>query len=114
MTPVKVIGVASDTALVEWHEDGRYYRVFVPANEVLDGQMEHPHWGAPYGEDWAALIQVDVSEIANELRRHGIWTIDDLQARPDAARGVIQSVANRLLSSLISNARALKAQSMRR
>lgn len=106
---VKVISRTTQTALVEWVEDGNYHRSFVPTAEVIDGHVERPHWGAPYGEDWAALIteQVDLDAIANELRRRGIWTVDDLQANSEAAKSVIQAAASRLLSSLLGNAKAL-------
>lgn len=101
---VRVISRKNSAVLVEWVEPGEegrphYFRSIVPESELtLTGvrEAEHPNpaMGIPYGEPWEELIRVEVSpaQIANEMRRMGIWTLADLRAEPNTARAALQKV----------------------
>ena len=108
---VKVITQIDGHTLIEWADETGLNRSVVPANEVQGSTCEHPEWGVPYGEDWAALLsELNVEKLVNEFHRRGIWTADDLQANHKAALGAIHSVAGDLFSSLLGSAKARKAQ----
>lgn len=106
---VKIIQKDNGNALIEWIDDGQYRRSVVPLESIVDNQIEHPEWGIEYGEDWAVLIdQLDADLLANELRRRGIWTAEDLRQQHKAALGAIQAVAGKLLGSLAGKAHAIQ------
>lgn len=115
MTEVRIIETdrKNGAVLVEWMEEGRFLRSIVPADQVVQGHCDHPEWGLPVGEDWAAMLadeSIDTAAIAHELNRRGIFTIEDLQRQHKAALGAIQSVAASLLAVLLAKSKALKAQ----
>jgi hypothetical protein len=102
---VKIIQKENGNALIEWVDEGQYHRSIVPLESVVDNQTEHPEWGIEYGEDWAALVgQIDAGELANELRRRGIWTKEDLRQHHKAALGAVMHVAGQVLAGLASRA----------
>lgn len=103
---VKLIRRQGHAQLVEWHELGpdgtrHYFRSVLPWSALdLVGQHEaehdDPHRGIPYGEPWeeylmeAGMPEATAAGIANELRRMGIWTVEELQADPETARAAFQ------------------------
>lgn len=108
---VKVITRIDGHALIEWADDAGLNRSIVPVNKVQGSACDHPEWGVPYGEDWAALLsELNVELLVSELHRRGIWTADDLQANHKAALGAIHTVAGDLFNSLLSSAKARKAR----
>lgn len=110
MTKVKVIQRSAQSALVQWRDGEERYRSFVPLRELKGDQVEAPELGISYGEDWAALITatVDPKRIDQELKRSGIWTIEDLRARVDVAQGAINRVVSEILNDLLLNAKATR------
>lgn len=116
MTDVRIIenNRKAGTVLIEWLEEGRYYRSIVPVSEVVQGKCEHPERGLPVGDDWAELLAgatIDLAAVAHELNRRGIFTTEDLQQQSQAALGALQAaVAAPLLGVLLAKSRALKAQ----
>lgn len=106
---VKIIRQDNGNALIEWVDAGQYHRSIVPTDTVKDGQAEHPEWGIEYGEDWASMVdQIDADALANELRRRGIYTVEDLRANHKAALGAVMHVAGQVLGSLVGKAQGLQ------
>jgi len=104
--PVRVVKVTGEAALVEWLEDGRPRRCVLPvglAGSEIDA--ETLGLGAPYGLPWEEIIvlQATPDALADNLRRAGIWTLDDMQ---DSKRvfGVIQATYGVDLGALIQAA----------
>lgn len=77
-----VIRLEEKSAIVEWIEDGRTRRSIVPANLLKDGEIDEKKLRRcpVYGEDWesAMLLFTTAEAVAEQLRRSGIWTKDDL------------------------------------
>lgn len=112
----KVINRQNRLLLVEW-TDGATHRAWVTPDMVVDdtgrvATIEHPQGGIPYGVDWSALLSGTISadEIKTRLYGSGIWTVEDLQAQPKVALGVIQAVAGNVLQELLTNARAYQKE----
>ena len=59
--------------------------------------------GIPYGEPWEDLIELHATPetLAAELRRRGIWTVEDLQENAEVARGAILSAYGCELAHLL-------------
>jgi hypothetical protein len=79
---VTVVEINDKVALVEWIEDNKTCRGVVPV-PVLQGKsvsLEELHRALPYGEDWEAAMDLHTSawDVAEQLRRSGIWTKNDL------------------------------------
>lgn len=125
---VKVVARQGAAALVEWVEDcpyggPAYKRAIVPASEARarpgeSVELANPDHGVPGGEPWEDLLMEGgvaeriAWEIANELRRLGIWGVADLQARPRDAVAAFQRGYNMDVQRLRARAeRAPAAQS---
>lgn len=93
---VKVIHRNGEATLVEWVEGDGTRRVTVPAGVTAGGRVKRDEldYGIPYGAPWEDLVEIDATpeRIAAELRRCGIWTYEDLLARPEQVRGIQASV----------------------
>ena len=77
---IRVVKQEGQSALVQL-ADGR--RVFIPASEVKDGKCADGALGAgiPYGVAWEDVITMptlSVGELAERLRKTGIYTSDDV------------------------------------
>ncbi len=76
--------------VVEAMIDGKRVRVIIPKNKLKNGLVEDEDWekGVPFGADWNSLIKLTVTSdvLAEELRKRGVWTIDDY--RRELHRGV--------------------------
>lgn len=93
--PVRIVHRKGPDALIEWLDGDEVRRATVPAAEI-SSESTHPDpgSGAPYGLDWESLVVFEATpaRLARELRRRGIWTLDDLRARPNDAIGALQTV----------------------
>ena len=111
---IKVIEQRGYAALVEWVADGAVNRSIVPNHLIIDGrcQAEELKRGIPYGVPWSALVELQVTPEAVEqaLRNVGIWTAEDLFARPQAAVGALQAVYGVDSAVLMRAARKYKEQ----
>lgn len=95
---VNVISSKNGSAVISWVEDGTLQKGIIPSeliigNEVVD---EYLTMAIPFGIDWALALEsvhrsVTVDDLAKELRRHGIWTLEDAQRNPQAVQGAILS-----------------------
>jgi len=79
---VKVVGIKGESALVEWIDEGKYKRAFVPKGKIKDSAVDPAVLakGIVYGLSWEDFVEIETSpeKIANELRRHGIWRLEDM------------------------------------
>ena len=110
---VQVIEHRGPSILVEYQKEGRPYRTIVPLKELVDGKVDEytlAALGITYGLPWEQLIQLSATpeRLAAELRRNGIWTLEDLAKHQSAARGAIQAVYGTELATLIRAAHAHK------
>ena len=111
----KVIARQNGLMLIEWQSGNEPSRAWVTPDMIVSesgrsATVRHPEGGIPYGVDWAALVntQVDADEIARRMRQAGLWTVEDLQQRSNAARGVILAVAGEILQNQLTNARSVQ------
>ena len=98
LVPVRVVGRKGQAALVEWAVDGDYARAHVPPDQIENGKVDANvlEAGVPYGIPWENFLRIEVTAgmVAMQLRRMGIWTLDDLKQRaPEAKRAVQEAVA---------------------
>lgn len=109
---VRLLSKQDGTALIELIIDGNIRRGFVP-EEVLqdDNTLDDALISlvVPYGLDWEFILenaigQVTPQRLAAELRRVGLWTLQDLRSNPQAAFGALQAVYGLDLSTLIRTA----------
>ena len=83
--PVKVVGVKDGSALVEW-DDGRLHRAYIPEKQIKDGVVAPAvlKRGIPYGLPWEQYVvpvPLAPEDIADQLRRRGIWDLEHLDVR---------------------------------
>ena len=80
--PVRLVAHKDGSALVEWIDEGMYRRVYVPLAKVDQGTVAGKDLakGIPYGLPWEDWIEVTATpeNIANELRRQGVWCWQDI------------------------------------
>lgn len=103
---VKVVDANEHVAVVEYVEEPQTYRrVVVPAHTVAGETCPEDvlQEGIPYGEDWASWITgEDVpGRVANELHRRGLWTLEQLLARPMEVQSAFVAVAAQDLSDFL-------------
>ncbi len=100
MVKCRLIHHEGEASLVEWVTGrGVCHRAIIPSEEVdiitlgLTGVMVSEDVlavGIPYGLPMEEFIEISVTPkmLANELRRAGIWTYQDLVMNPEKVRGV--------------------------
>lgn len=114
-TEVKVVRNKDGLSLVEWWIMGKGFRSWVPHTAVIVEGRRHmvykPEAGVPGSQDFAKMLTVSVTpdEIDAQLKRHGIWDIDDLRAKPNSALGALQSAFGIDLASLHTAAKNYEA-----
>ena len=106
--PVKVrtVEVRKDVMLIEWAVDGKLRRAMLPIGSVELGTVaaEVLAQAIPYGQAWEdeEFPAVDAEALANELRREGIWTAEDLMQKTHLARAAIQrAYTNSIINQLV-------------
>ena len=110
--PVRVRTVHSEkkVVLVEWAVEGILHRATLPVGSVEFGMVAADilAQAIPYGKIWEDenFPPVDIKALANELRREGIWTEEDLLRRTDLVRAAAQrAYINPLINQLIDKYR---------
>lgn len=106
---IKVIQRKGIVALVEWTDGDGLRRGVIPVNVISKGRVDRDELKSaiPYGVPWEKLIKLSATpqKIAAELRRVGIWTQEDLEARPNQAMGAIQAAYGCSLRDLLKAVR---------
>lgn len=104
-TGVKVIQRKGIVALVEWIDGDGLKRGVIPVNIIAKGRVDREELKSaiPYGIPWEKLLKVSATPqtVAAELRRVGIWTREDLEARPNQALSAIQAAYGVGLADLL-------------
>ena len=79
---VRTLRTKGGSALVEYVERGFYRRVYIPFEEIENGKVKPSilEAGIVYGEPWEDFMEVIATPeaMANELRRRGVWTVEDV------------------------------------
>lgn len=100
MIQVKIIkqDYSNHTALVEWLDGEGYHRGTIPEeviqnSSVVEGVLD---MAIPYGINWEYVLDgvignVTPQSMAQALYKAGIWTVDDIRTRSEAAQGAIKS-----------------------
>ena len=109
---VSVIRIQGESALVEWVVDGIIRRAYIPRDSIsIDKKVEEDilSEGAPYGASWekVKIPEITADELAQALRRSGIWTVDDLRKNPNLALSAIQSIYRVGLAALNEFAKSI-------
>lgn len=96
----QVVRRKNDFILVSWEDGDSLEGAWVIPSMIVSedkstatAEVRNPREGLQHGESWAKLLpnpSVTPETIDRELKRRGIWTIADLQARPDVARNCLQ------------------------
>jgi len=112
MVKVKIIQKKGQAALVEWIADDGARRATIPAAAIVKGQVasDELDYGIPYGEPWEELVEISATpeSIAAELRKCGIWTVEDLETRPNQALSAILAAYGVGLADLLRAVRQRK------
>lgn len=112
---VSVIRQKGQAVLVQWEDAGVLHRAQIPPH-ALDGDEVNPTellMGIPYGLPWAEIMGdliISGEEIEYELRRHGIWTLEDLQSDPTSAAGALMAAHRQGVRTLIQRAMNARIQ----
>jgi len=108
LTEVTVIGRKNDLLLVQWEHMGSPHRSWVTPDMVVENRgaiaiVRNPKAGIPFGMDWTRVGPLGVTpvDIDRELKRRGIWKIEDLRARPNEVIGALMSAYGMDLARLL-------------
>ena len=111
---VRVVTKKNQLALVEYIQNGVYWRNWVPLaiiiKEGVNLYVDNPQRGIPYGEQFSFhLIQMGVSEelakrIDYELKGTGVWTWADVVHRTDLVIRAYMSAHRAFANPLIEKA----------
>lgn len=109
---VTILRQSAQSALVEYTDDTGPHRVTVPASALHDNGVDEAELalGIEHGAPWEALLRLRVTPetVAAELRRRGIWTLEDLLSKPQEAKGAILALVGNQYAQLVNAARALE------
>jgi hypothetical protein len=96
---VRLVSKKGASSLVEWTDaKGYIHRAHVPSSELIkidqEVFVENPEEGIQYGIDWESFIpQCDPEEIAQLLRKNGIWTYEDYLTNTPVVNSVFREAA---------------------
>lgn len=90
---VQIIRQKGGFTLIEWEEDNRLYRSWVLPEMVVDGSVDRPQRGIPYGVDFSGLVVLQASSqvLDTELKRRNIWTYEDVLHRAQEVLSALQA-----------------------
>lgn len=90
---VRIVKRDGQAALVEWESTTGYRRAIVPADSVIEDDCpdEMLAAGIRVGVEWERYIHLQATpeKLANELRKRGIWKMEDLRANLIYARAAV-------------------------
>lgn len=111
---ITVVNRQGASVLVEWQDSGNLRRATMPAGSVNDNEVDDTELGyaVAYGLPWESMLTIRVTpeRIADALRRHGIWTADDLRRSPSAALAALQEAYSIDVSALLTAVKNIKEQ----
>lgn len=93
LTKVRVITHKKEMVLIQYKEDDRYWRSWVPLTIIkTEGDktlVDNPSTGIPYGEDFSyflitqGLTEEVAIKIDTALKSRGVWTWTDILTHSD-------------------------------
>jgi hypothetical protein len=94
MIPISVIASKGPSSLVQWSENGKCKRGFVPTKAIIKGACPEDIivMSIPHGAAWAQFIQpvtVSPERLADALYQAGFWTVHDIEVDPIGAQSAI-------------------------
>ncbi len=106
---VRCIRAADSVVLVEWIDGAGLHRA-----ELAESAIAHLGNGqarvgadilaqaAPYGLPWESLVKLTATPeaVAVELRRMGVWSVEDMRRQPDAVQRAIMAAHRADINSL--------------
>jgi len=105
---VTVISTRNMTALVEWYDEEGLHRGYIPQEVIYDNVVDDNILSVaiPYGLDWEYIIgemldKVTPHVFSENLRKVGIWTMEDLRSKPSEVFGAIQQTYGLDFSTLV-------------
>lgn len=107
--PVKILKMQKKVVLIQYLENGKPRRVIVPKGAVKGGKVESEEIARsiPHGVPWEDF-EFDTPNpefIADEMRRFGIWTFEDLQKNLQRASWILLSAIGATRHDLVRFAR---------
>ena len=112
--PVAIIAATATACTVQWFEGEVEHRCTLPAYLVNGPTLPLTmlQQGVPYGIPWAQVLKITLTPQAVELALHraGLWTLADVQARPQVALSALQAAVGLDLGSLLETAAAYSAK----
>ena len=114
-----IVSVVRDSGrgshLVQWSEEGRLKRAWVPSRliskdlEVSPKTLkESPPYGIPF-DDALKSVTIAASTIADALHRRNIWTYEDLQKNPGSVSRALIAASELSVSSIQNSIREFLA-----
>lgn len=111
---VNIVERVGQSLVVQWNDDEGIHRSIIP-EELVNGNVvdkKSLSMAIPYGVDWANVFDEIMNEVtpevvATELRKRGIWTVEDLLSNSQAALGAIQEAYGVDFAKLLRAARKL-------
>jgi len=114
---IKLVSTKGNAALVQYTEDKKPARKYIPTDEIEDGAArdEVLSQGIPYGFPWDELsITVSAERFSDELHKNEIWTTQDALKHPNkviaALHAALADNINEILSIASSETKRSKTQ----
>ena len=106
---IEVIKVIKDTALVQWIENKRRKRGYIPLSKVETDKADEKVLAKakPYGIPFADVVRLKASaqDLEDKLYDKNIWTAEDLQKHSRELPGILQSIYAVDMAALLTAAR---------
>ncbi|MFA5322355.1 MAG: hypothetical protein WC373_06735 [Smithella sp.] len=116
--PVRVVSLKSNTALVEYSKKGYLNRRYIPDNslelsdEIYLVDEDVLEMGIQYGIEWESELHfsVSVEDMANSLRKAGLWTPEDVEKNPQIILTALMQAYSIDLAKIFEIARKYKSE----
>jgi len=112
LIPVRIIQRKNGLTLVEWNDVDTLKRAWVDGELLVEdngliGKAYSPWAGIPYGMDWAKIISPSVRPVDfdRELKRRGIWTIEEARKKPQEVTNALRDAYGLDLAALLQAAK---------
>lgn len=100
---VRVLKSKDGNSLVEWKVEGNIFRTWVPAGDVIDGEVQHPERGLLYGDDLVHQLTMPTSaDLEQALHNQGLWTREDMAHNPQQVMAALSNAFSNVVTFLLS------------
>lgn len=108
--PCRMIERGAKLSLVEVYDENDWERAYVPTEAVQGDEIAEDafQFGTPYGVLWEEYLEdvaIPASEIGRELRRRGIWTLEDIALNRQVAVRCLVAAVTPAMNEMIRAAR---------